>query len=159
MKNLNEILNETTERIYYAGHSEQLHMLALTEFAKKIEKKGAIILRCCPKKIKLDDGTIKKVIGSYIKYMYKNKTIYCIQFNSNPFFGVSGYVVQKNGASTGLIDISQVYDNINEYLVTTDNINQLIINIITIEKHLAEIIPLYLDKREGNFEKQEIYHF
>lgn len=158
MKNLNEILNNTTERIYYAGHSEQLHMIALTEFAKKIEKKGAVILSCCPKQIKLDNGTIKKVIGSYIKYMYKNKTIYYIQFDSNPFFGVHGYVTQENGASTGLKNISQVYDNVNEYSVSQDNVNQLITNIIAIEKHLAGMSPRHWDK-QNKFDKQEIYKF
>lgn len=159
MKNLNEILNETTERIYYAKRAEQLQMLSLTEFVKKIEKKGAIILSCGPKQIKLDDGTIKKVVGSYIKYMYKNKTIYYIQFNSNPFFGVQGYVTQESGASTGMIDISQVYDNVNEYLVSEDNINQLVNNLISIEKHLASLTPLQRDNSKIDFTKQEIYKF
>lgn len=159
MKNLNEILNETTERIYYAKHSEQLHMLALTKFVKKIENKGAIILSCCPKQIKMDDGTVEKVIGSYIKYMYNNKSVYYIQFDSNPFLGVLGYITQNNGASTGMTDITQVYDNVDEYLVSEENINQLVNNLIGIEKYLASLTPFTLDKSKINFKKQEIYKF
>ena len=69
-KTLKEILTTINTNVKYPKVSEQLHSLALTEFAIEAEKNGATILSASVKKITTDNGDIKNVIGSYIKYTY-----------------------------------------------------------------------------------------
>ena len=60
MKTFEEIMSGVTDHIHYARSASQLTSLALTKFAKQISKKGAKILCCSPKLIKLNDGTISE---------------------------------------------------------------------------------------------------
>ena len=158
MKNLNQILSETTN-IRYSRHAEQLACLALTKFIREQEKNGAKILSCSPRQIKLDNGTIKKVIGPWIKYTYHKEVFYYIQFNDNPFFHPTGCMSLFSGISTGLTELPMIFDNVNEYGVDEKNINQLVKNLYNVEKYLSE---LSLNKKDNvliNEFKQRIYNF
>ena len=157
MKTFEEIMNGVTDRIHYSKHAEQLTALALTRFAEAIEKKGAIILICSPKQIKLDDGTIVKVIGNYLKYTYNEQTIYYIQFDSNPFFGAMGYITESTGASTGLTELPMVYYDVNEYKVEETNIQTLTLNIHKTEDYLKTLSRIRKDKDTKC--EQHIYYF
>ena len=75
MKTFEEIMSGVTDHVHYDRSSSQLTSLALTKFAKQISEKGAKILCCSPKLIKLNNGTIEKVIGTYLKYTYNEETI------------------------------------------------------------------------------------
>lgn len=157
MKTFEEIMSGTTEHIHYARSASQLTALALTKFAEQISKKGAKILSCSPKLIKLNDGTIEKVIGTYLKYTYNEEDIYFIGFDDNPFFGANGYMTEYDGASTGYKELQMAYYNVNEYLVENDNIQQLVSNIYNCETYLKELNKIYRDKNVKM--KQEIYYF
>lgn len=154
MKTLKEILNGQT-RLYYSRHAEQLASLAITAFAEEIEKKGGVILSCSPKQIKLDDGTIMKVIGNWIKYSY-NESIYMIQFDKNPFFGPSGYLMDKHGRYTGLLELPMLYYNVDEYSTDIENVKKLTKNISIGEEYLKKSNMIHKGKYKF---KQEIYYF
>ena len=157
MKTFEEIMSGTTEHIHYARSASQLTALALTKFAKQISEKGAKILSCSPKLIKLNDGTIEKVIGTYLKYTYNEETIYFIAFDDNPFFGASGYITEYDGASTGYTELPMAYDNVNEYLVEDKNIQQLTYNIYNCETYLRKLNKIHKDHNLKI--KQDIYYF
>ena len=138
-KTLKEILTTINTNINYPKVSEQLHSLALTEFAIEAEKNGATILSASIKKIKTDSGDIKNVIGSYIKYTYNFEKKYYIQFDANPFFEPMGYIeyyANKHRISTGLTELLHIWDNVNLYSIEDSNIMQLIENLKQVEKYL-----------------------
>ena len=157
MKTFEEIMSGVTDHVHYARSASQLTSLALTKFAKQISEKGAKILCCSPKLIKLNDGTIEKVIGTYLKYTYNEETIYYIQFDDNPFFGASGYITEKNGVSTGVTELPIVYNDVNEYLVEEKNIEQLFKNIFIAEDYLKKLSRIRKDKDVKI--TQNIYYF
>ena len=163
-KTVEEILLETKNQILYPRTSEQLHSLALTEFAIHIEKSGATILSVAPKKIKTDDGNVKNVVGSFIKYTYDFIHQYYIQFDSNPFFEPMGYIeyyTHKHRISTGLTELPHIWDNVNAYSVEDDNITQLIKNLKQAEEYLKSLSFVCKDRYlayRDNF-KQTIYNY
>jgi hypothetical protein len=157
MKTFEEIMSGITDHIHYDRSASQLTSLALTKFAEEITQKGATILNCSPKQIKLDDGTVVKVIGTYLKYTYNEETIYYIQFDDNPFFGASGYITEKNGISTGVTELPIVYNDVNEYLVEEKNIEQLFNNIFIAEDYLKKLSRIRKDKDVKI--TQNIYYF
>lgn len=162
-KTVGEILLETNSQRLYPRISEQLHSLALTEFAIQIEKTGATILSANPKKIIIDTGDVKNVIGSYIKYTYDFLHQYYIQFDSNPFFEPMGYIeyyTNKHRISTGLTELPHIWDNVNPYSVEDDNITQLIKNLKQAEEYLKSLSFVCRDQyvaHRDNFE-QKIYN-
>lgn len=155
MKTFEEIMDGIPDRITYSRHAVQLASLALTKFAEEITQKGATILRCSPKQIKLDDGTIIKVVGSWMIYTYNNGFIYSIQFNDNPFFCPEGYIMNELGQYTGSKEIPIVFNGVNEYSVEKDNIEKLKENIYIAEDYLREFSMYHHGKYNL---KQEIYY-
>ena len=156
-KTMKEIMNGVSDRIHYSRHAEQLASLALTKFAERITEKGATILSCSPKTIKLDDGEIIKVVGMYLKYTYNLNSVYYIQFDNNPFFQPQGYITDCRGYSTGLAELPEIFYGVNEYAVNNENIKQLTQNIFTSEKYLKNLKFIYKDKEIKKI-KQEIYY-
>ena len=163
-KTLKEILTTINTNIKYPKVSEQLHSLALTEFAIEAEKNGATILSASVKKIKTDSGDIKNVIGSYIKYTYNFENQYYMQFDSNPFFEPMGYIeyyTNKHRISTGLTELFHIWDNDNPYSIEDNNITQLIKNIKQAEKYLKSLSYVCKDQYvayRDNYQ-QKIYQF
>ena len=163
-KTLKEILTTINTNIKYPKVSEQLHSLALTEFAIEAEKNGATILSASVKKIKTDNGDIKNVIGSYIKYTYNFETQYYIQFDANPFFEPMGYIeyyTNKHRISTGVTELLHIWDNVNPYSIEDNNIMQLIKNLRAVEKYLKSLSYVCKDQYvayRDNWE-QKIYQF
>ena len=163
-KTLQEILTTINTNLKYPKVSEQLHSIALTEFATKAEKNGATILSASVKKIKTDSGDIKNVIGSYIKYTYNFKNQYYIQFDANPFFEPMGYIeyyTNKHRISTGVTELLHIWDNVNPYSIENNNIEQLIKNIKQAEKYLKSLSYVCKDQYvayRDNWE-QKIYQF
>ena len=163
-KTLKEILTTINTNLKYPKVSEQLHSLALTEFAIKAEKNGATILSASVKKIKTDNGDIKNVIGSYIKYTYNFETKYYIQFDANPFFEPMGYIeyyTNKHRISTGLTELPHIWNNVNPYSIENNNIEQLIKNIKQAEKYLKSLSCVCEDQYVAYRDnwKQKIYQF
>ena len=163
-KTLKEILTTINTNLRYPKVSEQLHSLALTEFAIEAEKNGATILSASVKKIKTDSGDIKNVIGSYIKYTYNFTHQYYIQFDSNPFFEPMGYIeyyTNKHRISTGLTELPHIWDNVNPYSIEDSNIMQLIENLRQAEKYLKSLSfnckDQYVSYRDNY--QQKIYQF
>ena len=156
-KTMEEIMNGVSDRIHYSRHAEQLASLALTKFAERITEKGATILSCSPKMIKLDDGEIIKVAGMYLKYTYNLNSVYYIQFDNNPFFQPKGYITDCRGCSTGLAELPEIFYGVNEYAVNNENIKQLTQNIFTSEKYLKNLNFIYKDNEIKKL-KQEIYY-
>lgn len=157
-KTMEEIMNGVSDRIHYSRHAEQLASLALTKFAEQITEKGATILSCSPKMIKLDDGEIIKVVGMYLKYTYNLNSVYYIQFDNNPFFQPKGYITDCRGCSTGLAELPEIFYGVNEYAVNNENIEQLTQNIFTSEKYLNDLSYRHVDKSNNKFD-QQIYYF
>ena len=157
-KTMKEILNDIPDRLYYSRNAEQLASLALTEFAKTITEKGATILKCSPKQIKLYDGSIKKVIGKWIKYTYDFHMIYYIQFDSNPFFTPLAYKQDKNGYITSTIYLHRLFDEVNEYSIESDNVEQLVKNLFVAEKYIREEFHPMRKSTARNIFNQEIYY-
>lgn len=157
-KTMKEILNGVPDRIHHPKSAEQLASLALTKFAEKITEKGATILKCSPKQIKLDDGSIKKVIGKWIKYTYDFHMIYYIQFDSNPFFTPCAYKQDKNGYITSTIYLHRLFDEVNEYSIESDNVEQLIKNLFIAEKYIKEEYHPMRKSTPRNIFNQEIYY-
>lgn len=163
-KTLKEILTTINTNLRYPKVSEQLHTLALTEFIIEAEKNGATILSVSVKKIKTDNGDIKNVIGSYIKYTYNFETQYYIQFDANPFFEPMGYIeyyTNKHRISTGVTELLHIWDNVNPYSIENNNITQLIKNIKQAEKYLKSLSYVCKDQYvayRDNWE-QKIYQF
>ena len=158
-KTLQEILTTINTNLKYPKVSEQLHSIALTEFATKAEKNGATILSASVQNIKTDSGDIKNVIGSYINYTY-NFT----QFDSNPFFEPMGYIeyyTNKHRISTGLTELPHIWDNVNPYSIEDNNIMQLIKNLRAAEKYLKSLScnckDQYVSYRDNY--QQKIYQF
>ena len=163
-KTLKEILTTINTNIKYPKVSEQLHSLALTEFAIEAEKNGATILGASVKKIKTDSGDIKNVIGSYIKYTYNFEKQYYIQFDANPFFEPQGYIeyyTNKQRISTGLTELPHIWDNVDPYSIEDNNIIQLIENLRTTENYLNNFSfnckDQYVPYRDNY--QQKIYQF
>ena len=158
-KTMKEIIDATPDKLRYSCVAEQLASLALTEFAEKITSKGATILRCSPKQIKLDNGSIKKVIGKWIKYTYDFHMFYYIQFDSNPFFTPYAYKEDENGHTTSIIYLHKIFDEVNEYSIEPDNVQQLVRNLFASEKYIKEEYHPRLKKLNArNILKQEIYY-
>ena len=157
-KTMEEIMNSVPDKTHYSRSAEQLASLALTKFAEQITEKGATILSCSPKQIKLDNGEIVKVVGMYLRYTYNLSSVYYIQFDSNPFFQPKGYITDSRGMSTALTELPTIFDGVNEYAVNDENIEQLTNNIFTSEKYLKDLSFIYKDKTVYDF-KQHIYYF
>lgn len=157
-KTVNEILhmvNKTT----YPRTSEQLPMLALTQFAKEIEEQGAKIISCHPEQIQTNDNTVIRVIGSYLHYTYDENTYFYFQFEENPFFTPTGFrenINKKIQYTTGIVKLNHMYDNINEYSIEDKYIKQLVKNLYESEKYLQTTKMIY-SKRIYNNKTQEIY--
>ena len=158
-KTMKEIIDDIPDRLRYSCIAEQLASLALTEFAEKITSKGATILSCSPKQIKLDNCSIKKVIGRWIKYTYDFHMFYYIQFDSNPFFTPYAYKQDKNGHTTSIIYLHKIFDEVNEYSIEPDNVQQLVRNLFASEKYIKEEYhPTSKKSNSRNVLKQEIYY-
>ena len=139
VKTLTEILNGVSDKIYYSCSAEQLASLALTKFAEQITEKGATILSCSPKQIKLNNGDAVKVVGKWLKYTYNFETLYYIQFDDNPFFSPTGYKCYKNGQETFTEELPNIFDGVNKYLVEENNIQNLVTNIFISERYLSQM--------------------
>lgn len=157
-KTMEEIMNGVSDKIHYSRHAEQLASLALTKFAEQITEKGATILSCSPKMIKLDDGEIIKVVGMYLKYTYNLNSVYYIQFDNNPFFQPKGYITDCRGCSTGFTELPTIFDGVNEYSVDDKNVQNLTCNIFKSEKYLNDLSYRHVDKSNTKFD-QQIYYF
>lgn len=159
-KTINDILhmvNKTT----YPRIARQLQMLAITEFAKEIEKKGCKIVSCHPYQIKLDNSKIVKVLGSYIEYTYDEKEYFYFQFDENPFFPPMGFrknIQSKEVYTTGVTELNLIYEGINEYSIEEKYIKQLVQNLHKAEKYLKTTVStIYKDKITHKDEQQRIY--
>lgn len=156
-KTVNEILH-MINRTTYPRIASQLQMLALTEFAKEIEKKGCKIVGCHPYQIKLDNGKVTRVIGSYLNYTYDEKTYFYFQFDENPFFPPMGYrkVIDNNKIyTTGLTELKHMYNGINEYNIEEENIKKLITNIYDSETYLTKLSFIQKKENVSTFIKEE----
>lgn len=163
-KKVSEILDMINTKFnIYPKTSEELMCLALTEFAYQIERDGATILSCSPKRIKTHDRNIVNTIGTYIKYTYDFHYQYYIQFDENPFFPPKGYKCyfnNKKRKSTGLIEYS-IFNEINAYDSSHDNVLNLTTKIYEFERMLKEESIIFSNTYVGyrdNF-NQEIYIF
>ena len=162
MKTVNEILemvNETSP--FHFRDAKILQSMALTEFAKIIERKGGKILTASPKSIKYNGNRIN-VIGSYIKYTYDNIYVHYFQFDENPFFPQMGYVeyyTHDHRISTGLTEVPHIWDNVNAWEATDENIKTLTNNLINAEKYLNKLSFVCRDKFVSYRDtmEQEIY--
>ena len=157
-KTMKEILNGVPDRIHHPKSAEQLASLALTKFAEQITEKGATILSCSPKQIKLDNGNIVKVVGKYLKYTYNFHCVFYMQFDSNPFFAPKGYISNHMGHSTGFTELPTIFDGVNEYSVDDENVQNLTCNIYKSEKYLNDLSYRHVDKSNNKFD-QCIYYF
>lgn len=157
-KTFQEIMNGVKDKIHYSKSAEQLASLALTKFAEQITKKGATILSCSPKQIKLDSGEVVKVVGMFLKYTYDSHYLHYIQFDRNPFFSPEGYITDCRGMTTGLTELPTIFDGVNEYAVNDENIQTLTCNIFKSEKYLNDLSYRHVDKSNNKFE-QQIYYF
>lgn len=163
-KTIDEILKNIDNKIKHPKVAEQLQCLALTEFVKQIEKKGAVIISCSPEKIKCNNGEIYDTIGQWIKYTYDKKSIYMIQFDSNPFFQPKGYIeyyTSECRVSTGITELPMMYYYVNEYNSDQKNVKQLVNQIYESEKYLKNLSFIHRDKyisRRDSIE-QHIYYF
>ena len=159
-KTIDEILKNIDNKIKYSSMSKQLQCLALTEFVKQIEKKGAVIISCSPEKIKCDDGKIYDTIGQWIKYTYDKKSIYMIQFSFFPPTGYIEYYTEEYRISTGLTELPMMYYYMNEYNSDKENVKQLVKQIYESEKYLKSLSFIHRDKyvsRRDSIE-QHIYY-
>lgn len=155
-KTMEEIMNSVPDRVQHFRSAAQLASLALTKFAEQITGKGATILSCSPKQIKLDNGDIVKVVGMFLKYTYDLHYVYYIQFDSNPFFTPKGYITDNRGKSTGLTELPTIFDEVNEYSVDDKNIGQLTKNIFTSEEYMKNLSFLFKDNSSDL--KQHIFY-
>lgn len=163
-KKVSEILDMINTKFnIYPKTSEELMCLSLTEFAYQIERDGATILCCSPKRIKTHDGNIINTIGTYIRYTYDFYYQYYIQFDENPFFPPKGYKCyfnNKKRKSTGLIE-SSIFNEINAYDSSHDNVLNLTTKIYEFTRMLKEESTIFSNTYVGyrdNF-NQEIYIF
>ena len=116
-KTVTEILEMGCPQKRYYKSAKILQSLALTQFAKQIENRGAKILSCSPVNIKFN-GEWDLTIGTYLKYTYDGHYIYYIQFDENPFFPQQGYreyYTDKHRVSTGLTEFDFIWDGVDEY--------------------------------------------
>ena len=116
-KKVTEILAMAYNKKRYYKSAKILQSLALTKFAKEIEKRGAKILSCSPVNIQFN-GEENLTIGTYLKYTYDGHFIYYIQFDENPCFSQQGYreyYTDKHRISTGLTEFNFLWDGVNEY--------------------------------------------
>lgn len=149
IKTVNQILqmvNETSPLNF--RDAKILQSMALTEFAKVVERKGGKVLTASPKRIKYNDNRIN-VIGSYLKYTYDNIYVHYFQFDDNPFFPQMGYVeyyTNNHRISTGLTEVPHIWDNVNAWKATDENIKTLTNNLISAEKYLNKLSLVYKDK-------------
>lgn len=158
-KTMEEIMNDIPDRLCYSCVAGQLAMLAITQFAEKITKNGATILRCSPRQIELDNGKIVKVLGSYIKYTYNFEALYCIQFDQyNPFFSPMGYKCNNHNEETYMVELPNIFNSVNEYSSEENNVKKLVDNMFEAEVFLKEL-P-YRIKKSDTTKKflQEIYY-
>ena len=147
-KTVKEILEMgCTQKRYYKS-AKILQSLALTQFAKEIENKGAKILSCSPVNIKFN-GEWDLTIGTYLKYTYDGHYIYYIQFDENPFFPQQGYreyYTDKHRVSTGLTEFDFIWDGVNEYSSEDKYINKLTENLHKCEEYLKSLSMPCKDK-------------
>ena len=158
-KTINEIINNISDKVFYSNAAGQLAMLAITQFAEKITKNGATILRCSPRQIKLDNGKIVKVLGSYINYTYNFETLYHIQFDQyNPFFSPMGYKCNNHNEETYMVELPNIFNSVNEYSSEENNVKKLVDNMFEAEVFLKEL-PYRIKKSDTNKEfSQKIYY-
>lgn len=147
-KTVKEILEMGYNQKRYYKSAKTLQSLALTQFAKKREKKGMKILNCSPVNIQLN-GEGYLTIGTYLKYTYDGHFIYYIQFDENPFFPQQGYrecYTDKHCVSTGLEEFNFIWDGVNEYSFEDKYVKKLTENLYKCEKHLKFLSMPYKDK-------------
>ena len=158
-KTMEEIMNDIPDKTRYPKSAGQLAMLAITRFAERITKKGATILSCAPKQIKIDTGEIVKVIGKYIRYTYNFETFYSISFDEyNPFFSPMGYKCNNHNEETYMVELPNIFNSVNEYSSEENNVKKLVDNMFEAEVFLKEL-P-YRIKKSDTTKKflQEIYY-
>lgn len=163
-KTIDEILKNIDNKIKYPKSAKQLQCLALTEFVKQIEKKGAVIISCYPEKIKCNNGEIYDTIGQWIKYTYDKKSIYMIQFDTNPIFKPKGYLeyyTEGYRVSTGVTELPMKCYYIDEYSMDKENVKQLVEQIYESEKYLKNLSFIHRDKYASGRDsiEQHIYNF
>jgi len=147
-KTVKEILAMVYDQKRYYRAAKTLQALALTEFTKEIEQKGAKILSCSPVNIQFD-GKGHLTVGTYLKYTYDGYFIYYIQFDENPFFPQQGYrecYSDKHKASTGLIEFNFIWDGIKEYSFEDKYVKKLTENLHKCEEYLKSLSMPYKNK-------------
>lgn len=147
-KTVKEILAIIYDQKRYCKSAKTLQSLALTEFAKEIEKKGAKILSCSPVNVQFNrEGHL--TIGTYLKYTYDGHYIYYIQFDENPFFPQKGYreyYTDKHRVSTGLTEFNFIWDGVNEYSFEEKYVKKLTENLHKCEEYLKTLSMACKDK-------------
>ena len=162
-KTVTEILAMAYNKKRYYKSAKTLQSLALTKFAKEIEKRGAKILSCSPVNIQFN-GKENLTIGTYLKYTYDGHYIYYIQFDENPFFPQKGYreyYTDKHRISTGLTEFDFLWDGVNEYSFEDKYVKKLSKNLHECEKYLKSLsMPCkdtYVSYRDNIEQKIYIY--
>ena len=162
-KTVTEILAMAYNKKRYYKSAKTLQSLALTKFAKEIEKRGAKILSCSPVNIQFN-GKENLTIGTYLKYTYDGHYIYYIQFDENPFFPQKGYreyYTDKHRISTGLTEFDFLWDGVNEYSFEDKYVKKLSENLHKCEKYLKSLsMPrkdTYVPYRDNIEQKIYIY--
>ena len=147
-KKVTEILAMAYNKKRYYKSAKILQSLALTQFAKEIENKGAKILSCSPVNIKFN-GEWDLTIGTYLKYTYDGHYIYYIQFDENPFSPQQGYreyYTDKHRVSTGFIEFDFIWNGVNEYSFEDKYVKKLTENLHKCEKYLKSLSMPCKDK-------------
>lgn len=162
-KTVTEILAMAYNKKRYYKSAKTLQSLALTKFAKEIEKRGAKILSCSPVNIQFN-GEENLTIGTYLKYTYDGHFIYYIQFDENPCFPQQGYreyYTDKHRISTGLTEFNFLWDGVNEYSFEDKYVKKLSENLHKCEKYLKSLsMPrkdTYVPYRDNMEQKIYIY--
>lgn len=147
-KKVTEILDMAYNQKKYCKSAKTLQALALTEFAKEIEFKGAKILSCSPVNIQFD-GKGHLTVGTYLKYTYDGYFVYYIQFDENPFFPQQGYrecYSDKYKSSTGLTEFNFIWDDVKEYSFEDKYVKKLTENLHKCEEYLKSLSMPYKNK-------------
>ena len=158
------LLKQANERTTYPSSSVQLHSLALTQFAKEIEKKGGVILKGHVQKMKINGEYDSVCFESYLAWTYNGVYKHYIQFDRNPFFSPMGYIehfTNQARISTGLTELPDIWNNVNEYSPEENNVKQLVKNLHEADKYLKELSMIHRDKyvKERDSFQQCIYTF
>ena len=163
-KTVDEILKQVNDKITYPSSSVQLHSLALTQFAKEIERDGGVILSGNVQKMKINNEYDAVCFKGYLAWTYNGIYKHYIQFDQNPFFSPMGYIeyfTNQARISTGLTELPDIWNDVNEYSPEENNVKQLVKNLHASDKYLKELSFVHRDKyvkKRDSFE-QRIYVF